>query len=178
MREVLKYSLGPLPWSYALPDGGLVKTDKSKLLAAVEHDIPPISALADNCASVVDGMVIIRQMDVSKMSTFGDFSKCILERVLKMGTGQSIYFVTDQYKKNSVKGYDRSRRALSDVMKYKIERREQKLPKHFKKFLGGGENKEELVKFLCKDWGSSDDYKRLINDRSLFVNVSDMFFFN
>ena len=90
MREVLKYSLGPLPWSFALPDGGLVKTDKSKLLAAVEHDIPPISALPDNCASVVDGMVIIRQMDVSKMSTFG-----ILERVLKMGTGQSIYFVTD-----------------------------------------------------------------------------------
>ena len=27
MRKVLKYSLGPLPWSFALPDGGLVKTD-------------------------------------------------------------------------------------------------------------------------------------------------------
>ena len=161
MREILKYSLGPLPWSFALPDGGLVKTGKSKLLAAVEHDIPPISALPDNCASVVDGMVIIRQMDVSKMSTFGDFSNCILGRVLKMGTGQSIYFVTDQYKKKSIKGYERSRGALSDVMKYKIERREQNLPKHFKKFLGGGENKEELVKFLCKDWGSSDDYKSL-----------------
>ena len=62
-----------------------------------------------------------------------------------MWTGQSIYFVTDQYKKNSIKGYERSRRALSDVMKYKIERREQNLSKHFKKFFGGGENKEELV---------------------------------
>ena len=61
-------------------------------------------------------------------------------------------------------------------MYYKIERREQNLPKHFKKFLGGGENKGELVKFLCKDWGSSDDYKPLINDRSLFVNVCNMFF--
>ena len=176
MREVLKYSLGPLPWSFALPDGGLVKTDKSKLLAAVENDIPPLFVLPDICASVVDGMVIIRQMDVSRMSTFGEFSKCILERVLKMGTGQSIYFVTDQYKQNSIKGYERSRRALSDVMKYKIERREQNLPKHFKRFLGGGENQEELVKFLCKDWGSSDDYKPLINDHSLFVNVCDMFF--
>ena len=78
-----------------------------------------------------------------------------------MGTGQSIYLMTDQYKQNSIKGYERSRRALSDVMKYKIERWEQTLPKHFKKFLGGGENYEELVKFLCKDWGSSDDYKRL-----------------
>ena len=69
------------------------------------------------------------------MSTFSDFSKCILERVLKMGTAQSIYFMTDQYKQNSIKGYERSRRALSDVMKYKIDRREQNLPKHFKKFL-------------------------------------------
>ena len=122
-----------------------------EILAAVENDIPPISALPDNCASVVDGMVIIRQMDVSRMSTFGNFSKYILERVLKMGTGQSIYFVTDQYKQNSIKGYERSRRALSGMMKYMIERREQNLPKHFKRFLGGGKNKEELVKFLCKD---------------------------
>ena len=143
----MKYSLGPLPWSFALPDSGLVKTEKSKLLAAVEDDIAP-----DNCASVVDGMVLIRQMDVSGMSTFGDFSKYILERVLKMGTGQSIYFMTDQYKQNSIKGYERMR-ALSDVMKDKIERREQNFPKHFKKFLGGGENK--VVKFL------SGDYKRL-----------------
>ena len=104
MREVLKYSAGPLPWSFALPGGGLVKTDTSKLLA-VENDIPPVSALPDNCASVVDGMVIIRQMDVSRMSTFSDFSKCILERVLKMVTGQQ----------NSIKGYERSRRALSDM---------------------------------------------------------------
>ena len=29
---------------------------------------------------------------------------------------------------------------------------------------------------IIKDWGSSDDYKPLINDRSLFVNVCDMFF--
>ena len=88
-----------------------MKTDKSKLLTAVENDIPPISALPNNCATVVDGMVIIRQMDVTKMSTFGDFSKCILERVLKMGNRHCIYFVTDQYKPNSIKGYERCRRA-------------------------------------------------------------------
>ena len=82
MREVLKYSLVPLPWSFTLPDSGLVKISKSKLLAAVENDIPPISALPDNCASVDDDMALIRQMDVSRMSTFGDISKCILERVL------------------------------------------------------------------------------------------------
>ena len=95
-------------------------------------------------------------MDVSRMSTFSAFSKCILERVLKMGTGLSIFIVNDQYKQNSIKDYECSRRTLSDVMKYKIERREQNLPKHFKKFLGGGENKEKLVKIslqrLGKQW--------------------------
>ena len=36
MRDVLSYSLGPLPWSIALADGSLVKTNKAKLLQFFE----------------------------------------------------------------------------------------------------------------------------------------------
>ena len=32
LKEILIYSLSPIPWSLGLPDGGLVKTPKSKLL--------------------------------------------------------------------------------------------------------------------------------------------------
>ena len=35
MKEVLSYSLSPIPWSLALPDGVLVKTVKSKLLYVI-----------------------------------------------------------------------------------------------------------------------------------------------
>ena len=32
LETLLSYSLSPIPWSLGLPDGGLVKTQKSKLL--------------------------------------------------------------------------------------------------------------------------------------------------
>ena len=60
-----------------------------------------------------------------------------------------------------------------DPIKYKIGRRDQKLPKQFKRFLFGGENKAELVRFLFNYWASSDEYKAFISTKSLFVNVGD-----
>ena len=51
MRSVLHYELGPVPWSLATPDGGLVKTDKSCLLHLLEsgtqpmEDVPPIGRI-------------------------------------------------------------------------------------------------------------------------------------
>jgi hypothetical protein len=39
LREILTYSLGPIPWSLATADGSFVKTVKSKLLDAIENDV-------------------------------------------------------------------------------------------------------------------------------------------
>ena len=36
LKEILNYSASPIPWSLGLPDGGLVKTPKSKLLG-IKH---------------------------------------------------------------------------------------------------------------------------------------------
>ena len=79
---MLSHSLCIQPWSFALPDCGLVKTDKSSLLEVIEKDVLTVSALPDNCAMVVDAMVVLQQTDVSKLSTFGDFSKCIFVKVV------------------------------------------------------------------------------------------------
>ena len=38
MRDVLKYSLGPIPWSIATADGMLLKSVKSKLVPAIETE--------------------------------------------------------------------------------------------------------------------------------------------
>ena len=32
LKKVMSYSLSPIPWCFGLPDGGMVKTVKSKLL--------------------------------------------------------------------------------------------------------------------------------------------------
>ncbi len=52
MKEILKYSLGPITWSLALPDGGLVKTVKSKLLNVIEADVDTISSAPEDCVFV------------------------------------------------------------------------------------------------------------------------------
>ena len=60
MRSVLHCELGPVPWSLATPDGGLVKTDKSCLLHLLEsgtqpaEDVPPMAAL------ILDGMAVLQ----------------------------------------------------------------------------------------------------------------------
>ena len=59
IREILKYSLGTLPWALATGDGGVQKTTKSQLLKCLElyarslDDVPPHSV------QIYDGMVIL-----------------------------------------------------------------------------------------------------------------------
>eukprot|EP00794_Sanderia_malayensis_P011581 gene11581-12774_t len=62
MQELLSYSLGPIPWSLAKPDGTLVKTTKSKLLNVVEEGIETLVALPIGTVLVFDGMVILHQL--------------------------------------------------------------------------------------------------------------------
>ena len=45
MAEVMKYPLGPIPWSIAAVDGSLVKTNKSKLLELLESGTDPLEEI-------------------------------------------------------------------------------------------------------------------------------------
>lgn len=83
LKHVLSFSLGPIPWSLGLPDGGLVKTVKSKLLGTIEssasivtHEFPRTSAM------IYDGMVIFQQRENVKLANFGDVSEFILRLIL------------------------------------------------------------------------------------------------
>ena len=42
MGEVLQYTLGPVPWSLASPDGSLAKTAKPKLTDSLEKEMSPV----------------------------------------------------------------------------------------------------------------------------------------
>ena len=43
----LQYSIGPVPWSLATPDGQLRKTLKSVLLSQLEKDVDPLGTVPD-----------------------------------------------------------------------------------------------------------------------------------
>ena len=77
---------------------------------------------------IYDGMVILQQVDATKLATFGDLSDSIISRITSRGVGCT-YFVTDQYCKNSIESYERNCRAQSGIVRIKIERRNQRLPK-------------------------------------------------
>ena len=61
LRQVLQYSLSPIPWALGLPDGSMVKTAKSKLLS--KYAIFPI--LKSLSVSLV---ILLRLLVLAKMT--------------------------------------------------------------------------------------------------------------
>jgi hypothetical protein len=139
--------LFPIPWSLA--DGSLAKTNKAKLLDEIENetDDPTVNEIPNYCVRVYGGMVIIQQTPSTSLETFGDISKYVLERVTS-GQHRFTYFTTDQYREDSLKSCERKRRAPEGSISIQITRRDQKIPKQFKKFLDNGCNKVDLVRLV------------------------------
>jgi len=56
LEKLFQYPLGPIPWSLATADGGMVKTDKSQLLHCLEDRIKTLKCPAiDDRLYIVDG---------------------------------------------------------------------------------------------------------------------------
>ena len=117
-------------------------------------------------------MVLLQQLEKVKLETFGDISEFLLKRILNTAI---VYFVTDQYKATSIKALERKRRGVSTgSIRYRIERRDQRRPKQWAKYLRDPLNKGELTEFLLADW-SSQRFKHLVSGHVLFVNVHSKF---
>ena len=59
MQNVLKYELGPIPWSIAAPDGTVAKTVKSKIVEVLEKDAQPMEQDQEFFVWVFDAMAVI-----------------------------------------------------------------------------------------------------------------------
>ena len=166
-RELLKYSLGPIAWSLATPEGRIYKSVKSKLLNVLEDKIPVLGLIPPKVARIYDGMCIIQELPTG-LETFGDLSECVLKKITSNDSSH-IFFVTDQYWKHSIKSCERNnRRANTGSIRVTVIRHEQKLSKQMKKYMSVGENKEELVEFLLKNWSSNSTHINKIINRYLY----------
>ena len=76
LRRVFQYSLGPLPWALATPDGQLAKTAKSTLLNALEKDVNPVESEPAGAAWVIDAMANLQSI-TSLPPTFADLAELI-----------------------------------------------------------------------------------------------------
>ena len=64
VRELLQYSLGPLPWSLATTEGFPRKTNKAALATPLQKDVPLADGLPQNSAAIIDGMSLVQKLSV------------------------------------------------------------------------------------------------------------------
>ena len=170
MRDVLSYSLGPLPWSIALADGSLVKNNKAKLLQFLEKDMLPLDTVATGATWIIDGMALLQSMK-NVPATFKEIANTVL-KALMIRDARRIYFVTDRYPDISIKNTERNRTTAEGSLLVKITGGNQRRPQQWKKFLVQGKNKSALIEFLLEEW-SKDTYAEAIAHRELYVAVDD-----
>ena len=158
LRELLSYSMTPVPLSLGTENGTLCKTDKSRLMHHLQEDKFLVNDMPPGLALIIDGMAFIQQMQ-NIPSTFGQLAKKILVDIMRLANKNGcsrIDFVCDCYPEVSIKNCDRVRRTSSSGSQViQIAKWEQKTPRQYKKFLASGENKEHLIQFLFQHWCST-----------------------
>ena len=112
MKEILKFPLGPLPWSLATVDGlprkttadGLPrKTAKSTLSRELQKNVPASEFISLSSACIVDGMAIVHKVKREK-KTFGEIASLILlKAVHEISNSTRLDIVFDVYNENSIK---------------------------------------------------------------------------
>ena len=88
LKEVFCYPLGPVPWSLASVTGGMVKTNKTTLMHKLERGITFADAIPKPFASVIDGMVLVRQSNYIGL-TYNEFADNISKFFAKTTSGAS-----------------------------------------------------------------------------------------
>ena len=59
----------------------------------------------------------------------------------------------------------------SDSIRVTASRKDQKLPKQFKKYLSVGVNKPELINFLLDDWSKHPKHHQLIRNKTIYFTT-------
>ena len=154
LKNLLSYSLTPVPLSLGNSTGTICKTNKSKLMHELGKGAEHVPEIPLGSALIIDGMTFIQQAQNIPV-TFGQLADKLLHELVGMTKtyGSSrVDFVCDCYHSHSIKNCEREHRAVSGTQVVKISRPEQKMLKQFRKFLAEGLNKENLIEFLYESW--------------------------
>ena len=173
LRQLLVHELGPLPWSLALFDGTLVKTNKAALPKLLEDGVESLQRLpAQTTAVIIDAMAMLQTISKTP-ERFSGLAEMIFKRILmEAGEARRVDFVGDQYPDTSIKNIERERRSNSGQLAVSIASSQQLCPRQWKKYLSCGSNKERLLKFLSEEW-SKQKYAEMIGSREMYVTYGN-----
>lgn len=151
LSNILSYELSSVPASLFHEDGSMRKTTKSDLAKILESFTEIVTVTPNVNSYIIDGMVLIREVNLSSIITFNDFGRIFLSKILKEGrkySSKRITIVFDTYHANSLKSTERCRRGNSDTPEFQVSG-SRKVPK-FDNFLKSSTNKTSLLNFLTK----------------------------
>lgn len=153
IHEVLKYPLGPLPWSLATPNGVVTKTLKAKLLHTFEEKVEPVEDVTASVVLIFDGMAMVQSLKVVSR-TFSELASHIFH-LMKMHSPQESTrtdLIMDQYYEVSIKNTEREKHSAEDTIQTTIQGGNQKSPPQRKKYLIDSSNNINLASFLVNKW--------------------------
>ena len=162
VRELRQYSLGPLPWALATPEGFPRKTNKAALATYLQKDVQLADSLPLNSATIIDGTSLVQEMNVGGgQTTFGMVASSLLSMAVHEGSqSKRIDVVFDTYREVSIKNAERSKRGeVPGVQLAHISASQ--LVKQWRKFLSEVKNKTSLIKFLVEEWKTAEYSERL-----------------
>ncbi len=168
--EVLRYELGPLPWSMATVFGTMQKTTKSLMTKVLITDEHKVKQIPPNSACIIDMMALVQSW-TKIPDSFGMLANDLLQHITSI-PAKRIDIVCDTYPLISVKNPEREERASAGTLVMKIRGPDQKCADQFKKFLRHGENKESLIEFLYSEW-QKPQYASMIGDHKIFLTHKD-----
>ena len=151
VRELLHYSLGPLPWALATPEGFPRKTNKAALASHLQKDIHLADSLLRNSTIIIDGMSLVQKLNVGGGQTaYGMVASSLLSMSLHEGSqSKRIDVFFDTYRQISIKNAERTIRGEVHGVQVVLISAYQ-LVKQWRKLLSEVKNKTSLIKFLSE----------------------------
>ena len=114
VKIVFHYPRGPLPRSILDAFEIQRKTNKTKIMHKVEPEMGPSELYPSGGTTVLDGMAVLQEMQLSSRALFRDVSNESLKNFLN-SKNRDIHVVLDVYRNVSIKNMKRSRRGLNAV---------------------------------------------------------------
>lgn len=172
LEKVLCYPITTYPLSLAHCDGSHVKTEKSALLKKLEsfqteyitENEKPVTY-----AQVYDGGLLLHSILVQTNvgASYASIARNVLS-VVCSGAATEVHVCLDKYLENSIKDSERHLRGANDSA-YVITGPEQNIRQTGQKLLSNGIFKNELSKFLLKEW-SKKHYWHLFGGKRLIAS--------
>lgn len=161
LETTMSFPLGPVPWALATADGMPTKTDKAKLLHRLQGE--PVITRPQDSVHIIDGNAVLQSM-MNIPETFGEISDHVFNQLPKSG---DVHFVTDTYKKNSIKSFERMRRGSTPT--FLVSGPKTKTPRDWKGFMSNDKNKTQLINLIFEQWTTQRFSQKLISQNIFFI---------